>query len=250
MSNLECKAKAHGIGFGLFVILVGGVLLAVNAGYVPDVFRTVFISWQMLLIAIGVLVLFQGRWQDSFILFAVGGFFILPKLAEVSPAFSWVHPDFVYVNWPILIVLLGFFLILKVLFLPRQLKCFANRWADKHTTTESSVDGFVERSVMFGEVNQIFLAPEFKGGRVEASVGELRLDLRKTTLPEGRTVLDVNASFGSIVIIVPADWAVELNVSSSFGEFADKRYDLGTVQPGKTLVITGRCTFAGGELRN
>ena len=70
MRNLECKAKAHGIGFGLFVILVGGVLWAVNAGYVPEVFRTVFISWQMLLIAIGVLVLFQGRWQDSFILFA------------------------------------------------------------------------------------------------------------------------------------------------------------------------------------
>ena len=76
------------------------------------------------------------------------------------------------------------------------------------------------------------------------------MDLRKTTLPEGITVLDVNASFGSIVIIVPADWAVELNVSSSFGEFADKRYDIGNVQPGKTLVITGRCTFAGGELRN
>ena len=141
-------------------------------------------------------------------------------------------------------------MILKVLFLPRRLKCFANHWADKHATTESSVDGFVERSVMFGEVNQIFLAPEFKGGRVEASFGELRLDLRKTTLPEGRTVLDVNASFGSIVISVPADWAVELNVSSSFGEFADKRYDIGNVQPGKTLVITGRCTFAGGELRN
>ena len=79
------------------------------------------------------------------------------------------------------------------MFLPRQLKCFANRWADKHATTESSVDGFVERSVMFGEVNQIFLAPEFKGGRVEASFGELRLDLRKTTLPEGITVLDVKA---------------------------------------------------------
>ena len=84
-------------------------------------------------------------------------------------------------------------MILKVLFLPRRLKCFANHWADKHATTESSVDGFVERIVMFGEVNQIFLAPEFKGGRVEASFGELRLDLRKTTLPEGITVLDVKA---------------------------------------------------------
>lgn len=250
MSNLECKAKAHGIGFGLFVILVGGVLWAVNAGYVPYVFRTVVISWQMLLIAIGVLVLLKGRWQDSFILFAVGGFFILPKLAEVSPAFSWVHPDFVYVNWPILIILLGLIFILKVLFWPRHFKWFAHRIADKQINTDSSVDGFIERSVAFGEVNQIFLAPEFKGGHLDVTFGELRLDLRKTTLPEGKTVLDVTVSFGGVIVIVPADWAVELNVSSSFGEFADKRYDMGNVQSGKTLVINGRCSFAGGELRN
>jgi predicted membrane protein len=56
-------------------------------------------------------------------------------------------------------------------------------------------------------------------------------------------------SFGSVIIFVPEDWAVQLSVNPVFGSFEDKRY--GKVEnTHKLLIIKGAIVFGGGELRN
>ena len=44
---------------------------------------------------------------------------------------------------------------------------------------------------------------EFKGGTVQAIFGGIELDLRKTHLPEGETMLHIEAIFGGVELFVP-----------------------------------------------
>lgn len=48
------KGYTKGIGFGLFLVLLGVVLLGLNFGFIPHELRHILISWPMLLIVIGV----------------------------------------------------------------------------------------------------------------------------------------------------------------------------------------------------
>jgi predicted membrane protein len=75
--------------------------------------------------------------------------------------------------------------------------------------------------------------------------------LRKTNLAEERTEIEINVAFGNVIIFVPEEWNVQLNVNSMFGAFQDKRLvkNSDTNSP-KILVIYGSILFGGGELRN
>jgi len=113
----------------------------------------------------------------------------------------------------------------------------------------TSSDGFSKNSV-FGNGEHIVLDPEFKGGDLNAVFGGITLDLRRTTLQEGETVLEVNAVFGGITIYVPVDWYVETHLDAVFGGFQDNRMPKEPLDTTRKLIITGSCVFGGGELRN
>jgi len=119
---------------------------------------------------------------------------------------------------------------------------------DQKTWTTNS-EGFSKNSV-FGSGEHIVLDPEFKGGELNAVFGGISLDLRRTNLPVGDTVLDVNAVFGGITIYVPDDWYVETHLDAVFGGFQDNRLPKEPLDVTKKLIITGSCVFGGGELRN
>lgn len=109
--------------------------------------------------------------------------------------------------------------------------------------------GFSKNSV-FGSGDHIVLDPEFKGGELNAVFGGITLDLRRTNLPVGETMLDINAVFGGITIYVPVDWFVETHLDAVFGGFQDNRLPKEPADTTRKLIITGSCVFGGGELRN
>ena len=80
--------------------------------------------------------------------------------------------------------------------------------------------------------------------------GSLTIDLRKTSIKEGITHLEVNSVFGSVTIFLPQDWLVETNVDAVFGGFEDQRRQDKNIDMNRKLVITGACVFGGTELRN
>jgi len=118
-----------------------------------------------------------------------------------------------------------------------------------YTQYTTNGNGFSKNSV-FGSGEHIVLDPEFKGGDLNAVFGGIILDLRRTNLPVGETVLEVNAVFGGITIYVPADWFVETHLDAVFGGFQDNRMPKEPLDTTKKLIITGSCVFGGGELRN
>ena len=78
----------------------------------------------------------------------------------------------------------------------------------------------------------------------------ITLDLRHTNLPVGETILEINAVFGGIAILVPSDWYIETHLDSVFGGFKDSRDPQDPTDKTKKLVIVGSCVFGGGELKN
>ena len=106
MKEHRCKKDFNPLwGIGSFLIAFGllmGVVMMdlLNFGEPSD-----YIKWQMLLVFIGVLSLFNGKIGEALILFAVGFYFLLPDLDLILPDFI----DNFY--WPVAIIIVGLGLI-------------------------------------------------------------------------------------------------------------------------------------------
>lgn len=102
MVHTEKHSRRHPAwAFGSFLIafglLLGAVMLDIlNLGTPGD-----YVKWQILLLFIGLISLFSGKFGEAFILFAVGTYFLLPDLDFFIPEYL----DKFY--WPAAIVLVG-----------------------------------------------------------------------------------------------------------------------------------------------
>lgn len=240
-------ARKTGIITGIILILLGVLLISINIGLMPTGLNKVIISWQMIFVVIGLVQLFKARFFAGSVFLLFGTFFIIPRLAKVFPeTFSAVPINFISLYWPVLLVVLGIVLILYWIFKPKKTySSFHHRNHRKYRVTS----GFSKNSV-FGDGEHIFLDEVFKGGEVNAVFGGATLDLRKTTLPEGETILEVNAVFGGVTVLIPTNWYVEINADSVFGGFRDLRTIMEPVDKSRKLIIEGGCVFGSGEIRN
>lgn len=253
-----------GLGFAGLLIIAGALLLSVKLDFIPAKYGDVIISWQMLLIVLGLGSLLRKHIIGAITLISIGVFFMIPELGKVSGNFIGVVPDnFKELYWPALLIVAGVvFFLRRFIPHPRQ-HDFHERMHERmqyHQMYYSQkrgnychevVDGYVEKNCVFNSGEHIVLDPEFKGGEINTVFGETRLDLRKTNLPEGKSNLEVNIVFGSVIIFVPEDWVVQVNVDQVFGSFQDKRFN--KAESGdrtKILVVNGSIVFGGGELRN
>jgi hypothetical protein len=88
-------------GFGIFLIVIGLMLLAATS----DVFGwgslNNYIRWEMLLIIIGLSMVLNGKFTSGIIFLAVGSWFILPDINPELP--YYVKIGF----WPSVLVLAG-----------------------------------------------------------------------------------------------------------------------------------------------
>ncbi|MDR3706357.1 MAG: LiaF-related protein [Paludibacteraceae bacterium] len=279
-----CHPHPHksGVGFAALLIIAGALLLCNKLNIIPARYSDALISWQMLLILIGVLGLVKRHFYNSIILISLGVFFIIPEIGKVPNNFiGTVSPDFVHIYWPVLLIVAGVLMLIRWIFPhKRRYKIFEGEFSDRakyyqgefsdrakyyhprrhyHSNRRCGENrkygesGFIDKNSMFESGEHIVLDPEFKGGTVNTAFGETKLDLRKTNLAEERTEIEINVAFGSVTIFVPEDWNVQLNVNSMFGAFQDKRLvknsDTNT-NSSKILVIYGSILFGGGELRN
>ena len=244
--------RLGGQRFSIILIVVGLVFLAVNTGLLPTMYQPLFSSWPIWLVFAGIYFLLDWSWFTGLTLLTIGIFYIIPQIGEANPALN-IPANFRHLYWPALLVVAGIYFILT--------KNFSKRpWADWRTqhkfehfnnTTMNSEEGYLQVNASFDSRKNIVMDPIFKGGNIECSFGEVVLDLRKTTLPEGNSLLNVNCSFGSILLIVPSDWNVKLQGDSAFGSFSDSRYSPSyNANSGSSLVIQGKCSFGEVKLRD
>src|ERR1035437_5395941 len=69
-----------GIAFGMALMFIGVVFLGSNVGLIPLPMKNVIISWQMLLIFIGVVNLFKRKFIPGIIWFIIGSFLMVLKV--------------------------------------------------------------------------------------------------------------------------------------------------------------------------
>jgi predicted membrane protein len=265
---------------GIIFILLGGLLIAGNVGLVPHDFKKIIISWQMLLIVIGIVSIAKRQTFHfhGLSLVCVGIFFIIPKVAQVFPAvFSGIDAaNFVAIYWPALLIAGGIIMVLRI-FIPgthnqrwhshqRYKYCHTrfrerrerfgngkNGWNnDENSENEekNSWNGDFSKSCIFGNGRYIVVDTEFKGGSLQAVFGGIELDLRKAYLPEGETVLNIEAIFGGVELFVPDSWLLEVKIESVLGGVDDSRRVSAVTDTSRKLIIKGSAVFGGVEIRN
>jgi hypothetical protein len=243
------------IPFALLVIIAGVLLLGFNSGVLAGEWKHIFFSLQMLLMVGAMAEYARGRITGASVMLAVGGFFIIRRLAPLYPdiaasgaADSW---------WPVLLIIAGVLILGSILFKPRggwYNRCHHGRGDCKGKNwngAESRASGVIDTEVVFGGCEQVYLDPVFRGGKISTVFGGVKLDLRRTTLPEGDTYLKIESVFGGIEIDTPEEWAIEIRSESIFGGFVDKRLPPigGGYDEGRKLIIRASCVFGGGEIK-
>jgi predicted membrane protein len=238
MEHLEKQPVRRGLQrksmvIGLLVLGLGAFWLMRNFNIISEVTWDYIFSWQMLLIAIGLInVAGDGHKGFGWILMAVGGFFLL------SDIFDW-PVSFRNIFWPALLIVIGLFLI------------FGSQWRFKRSFQHSRTEGdeVIEDVSVFGGGERTIHAENFKGGEIISVFGGSKIDLTPSTLnPEGATI-EIVAIFGGSTLLVPSDWNVKLEVFNIFGGFSDKRMK-SQVDSNKVLIVKGVAIFGGGELKS
>ena len=222
------------------MIIIAGILLLLDkTGFLPFEIQHVIISWPMFLIAIGVISFFssESRTPGS-ILIAIGGIFLISRIFEMS--FNVMH-----LTWPLILIAIGVVILIR--------RSPGNSWTmpTARTTSQGLDDGFIHEENIFSGGKQRVINQVFRGGHINCIFGGAEVDLTQATLGEGVNELEVNTIFGGVTLIVPADWKVQMKMTSIMGGFSDKRsYIKENPDPSRMLIIKGSTIFGGGEIKS
>jgi predicted membrane protein len=224
------------LGFGLLIIAIGLVILFHRLNVFSPWLEDVLISWQMLLIVIGLWnLIFNQSKVAGFILIAIGGFFLIPDLFILPE-------DFRRNFWPLLLIVLGLFILFRA-------------FPKKTNPTTRPLDGdtmeYIDETNIFSGSEKKITTLNFRGGKITSMFGGSEIDLTSSQLAAGTNILEVFYMFGGSSIIVPNNWIVVNKVTSILGGFSDKRR-INSPQPSgsdNTLIIQGFVMFGGGEIK-
>lgn len=226
------------IYFGLFLIGLGAFWIMERLDLIPDFWDDILISWQMLLIAIGIFSIIGGNKTTGTILIVIGGFFLVPE-------FAYIPDELRRIGWPLLIVGIGVALLIT----------HGRRKPLAPPIMESANDGldYFDDFVVFGGREVFVNSQNFYGGKTTSIFGGTEYDFRQASLSPNGAVVDCVSIFGGCGIKVPPDWTIKNEVTAIFGAFSDKR---GTTlnqivtNPSKTLIIKGFTAFGGIEVKH
>ncbi|MCX6306440.1 MAG: DUF5668 domain-containing protein [Bacteroidetes bacterium] len=227
---------------GVIVIIAGILLLIEKTGFLPFEIQHIIFSWPMLLIAIGVVSFASSESRTpGTILILIGGVFLLSRIFELS--FNVMH-----LGWPLVLIVIGVVILVK--------RSPGNMWQRRfqfnNTMNNNDLrDGYIHEENIFSGGKQRVMHQVFRGGHINCVFGGSEVDLTQATLAEGVSELEVNTIFGGVTLIVPADWKVQLKMTSIMGGFSDKRsYVKESPDPTRMLIIKGSTIFGGGEIKS
>jgi len=220
--------------FGIVLIVFGSLWILERLDVLPESVSHMIISWQSLLIIIGIVSLINGNETTGWLLILIGGFFMLPHLFEIP----W---ELRRLTWPVLLVSLGVLMLVRYK-LPQK------GVPEGGPKNMNYFDDFV----IFGGREMVINSQSLVGGKSTSIFGGSEYDLRSARLSENGAVVDCVSIFGGAGFKLPPDWTVKNEITTIFGAFTDKR---GSIIPdshnlSKTLIIRGFTAFGGVEIKN
>ena len=235
--------------FAFLLIAAGALMICFNTEVLNINWKSFFLSWQMLVFVVGAISICRSHFIWGTLFSAAGVFFLLEKAASIYPDITGFE-NFTATYWPAIFIVLGLVIVLSSImstkFLNRKYVKVTGNWKDddSHFEAENN-DGKINYRFVFGGTEQVILDPVFKGGKIDVTFGGMELNLRRTSLAEGKTFLYVNAVFGGVEINAPEHWDIELVSKSFAGGVTDDRLKVKDIDHTKRLVIVANCTFGG-----
>lgn len=249
---------------GLIVLLIGVVLLLKALGFFFPIW---LISWPMLLIAIGMVILARHNFQNGFGFFLVifGGVMLINKYFflpfELKPFLI-----------PGGLILLGLYLIMKR---NKANQKFNEEFFRKFNTekkegveahepilipesveVKQNISGFDHAEVLnaqalFTGIQRRIFSKNFKGGKVSATFGGTEIDFSQADI-DGEASINLEVAFGGVKLVVPPHWDVQVQIGTVFAAgVEDKRfYNPTKVDKTKVLKIYGSVVFGGLEIKS
>ncbi len=238
--------------FGVILIVLGVILILERLNLIPESVADMLISWQMLLVGIGVLSLIGGNRTSGIILMVIGGTFMIPELITVPHEIRRIY-------WPLILVVIGIAILLRQRDNQKQIPFNEpvnpngpNDIPYNPSASATAMNTF-DDFVIFGGREIFVNAQALIGGKATSIFGGIEFDLRKANMQPGGAVIDCVSVFGGCGFKIPMDWNVRNEVTTIFGAFTDKRgetYSDRYYDPSKTLVIKGVSIFGGIEVKH
>ncbi len=228
--------------FGVILIVLGVILILERLNLIPDSVADLLISWQMLLVGIGVLSLIGGNRTAGTILIVIGTFFMIPELITVPQGIRRIY-------WPLILIAIG----IAVLLRQRDHHILGKSQEPLNIPPEENSIHTFDDFVIFGGREVFVNSQNLAGGKATSIFGGIEFDLRRASLQPGGAMIDCVSVFGGCGFKIPMDWNVRNEVTTIFGAFTDKRgetYNERYYDPSKTLVIKGVSIFGGIEVKH
>ncbi len=215
---------------GTFFILIGIVWIIKNYIHL-DVCLKVW--WPLILIGIGFLKMADRRdlfSVSAWILILLGGVFLLTSNNVIE---WWQIKKF----WPLIIIMIG-------------LSVFSQSGERSgKSKKKSSGKNYISGITFFSGMETKSVSKSFKGGNITVIFGRVKLNLGESRLSPKGALLELRTLFGSIELIIPDDWNVEINSTSVFGGVEDNSTsDNSGIEKPITLKVVA--IFGGVEIKN
>jgi predicted membrane protein len=223
---------------GLIIVAVGGVLLARQLGIELPYW---LFNWPMLLIVIGIFVGAKHNFRDTkwLIPVVIGTLFLVNNHLFYFDLFRYF--------WPIFIIGLGLFMILR----SRKNFSSSKKWEDRMSSESVGAEDVLECVTIFGGVKKNIISKDFKGGEAVTFFGGTELNLMQADTKD-RIHLELVQVFGGTKLIVPPHWKIQTEeMVTIFGGLNDKRPIQATVSDdAKVIVLKGTCLFGGIDIKS
>lgn len=225
------------IWLGAALIILGSLFFLRNFHF--SIFNFNILSWPFLLLIIGIVILVNHK--DSLfglILLVVGG------IGIASNYFNQSFRSIIFDYWPFLIIILGFYTILK---------SFGSKDEVKNEIIDED-NYYLDIFSIFGDKTKIINTSNFLGGKLTSIFSDLKVTLKGSNMDEGVRELDTLTIFGATQIFLPDDWEVIIKTTTLFGGFEDQRFNkkmnADSEISSKTLVVKGLVLFGSGEIKS
>jgi hypothetical protein len=245
MAN-EFRRFPSGLSWGLAIIAIGTIFLLdqmeiVSAHHVFQYF------WPAILIFFGVEGLLfcsgPGRFWGSFLTLA-GAVLLLSNLGYLHIRWSMF--------WPLAIILWGLWILSRSL---GGSSSWGSKWVRPLSmgveTGLASDSPDLHADTVFSTTNRRITSKNFRGGKLAAVFGELKIDLTEAEIEGDEAVIHLDAVFGAVEIRVPIAWVVVSRGAAVFGEYSDRTVHGQPPNPGaKRLVVKGGAVFGSVVIKN
>jgi predicted membrane protein len=254
------RRSRHHIWTGLFLLLVGGVLLMRQTGF-P--FPEWLFTWPSVVIAVGLFVGARHGFRDlSWLILILIGFIFLSE---------HIWPEFHLKQYavPAVIITVGLIFLLA----PRKI-CHPNsrmqrmkrekfrrrfrewqaaaemseeQWREEEKKNEMMQEAVLDITSVFAGIKKTVLSKQFNGGEVVCFFGGAEINLTNADFVSP-IVIDIVNVFGGTKLIIPANWEIRSEITAIFGGVDDKRRQGPDTVSEKTIILKGTNLFGGVEI--